>query len=83
MLLKILWNTYEFTRFEQIKFTNVLLDWYDIFNGGHVLQLRLDIATVRKRMNIILDDYNSEMILRDECGLNFPTFLIQLSKTLN
>ena len=34
-------------------------------------------------MNMVLDDYDGQMITEDECGSNFLTFVLQLRKNLN
>ena len=51
-----------------------------LFNDGHVQHLRLETVAVRTRMNMISDDYDGQMIPRDECGPNFLTFVLQLRK---
>ena len=48
-----------------------LINWYYLFNNGHVLQLRSETVAVRRRMDLILD-YDGQMIFGDECGLLFP-----------
>ena len=52
-----------------------------LFNDGHVLQLRSETVAVRRRMNMVLDYYDGQMIPGDDCGLNFLTFALQLRKT--
>ena len=52
-----------------------------IFNDGQVLFLRSETVAVHRRMNIISDDYDGQMIPEDECGPNFLTVVLQLRKT--
>ena len=58
----------------------LLIDWFYLFNDGHVLQLRSETVAVRRRMNMLLYDYDGQMIPGDECGLKFLTFVVQLRK---
>ena len=50
------------------------------WSRGHVLQLRPETVAVRRRMNMVLGDYDGQMIPGDECRLNFLTFVLQLRK---
>ena len=56
------------------------VDWFYLFNDGHVLQLRVETVAIRRRMNMISDDYDGQMMPGDECGPNFLTFVLQLRK---
>ena len=54
--------------------------WYDgmiLFNDGHagLLHLRSETVVVHRQMNMVLDDYDGQIIPGDECGLNFLTFV--------
>ena len=51
-----------------------------LFNDGHVLHLSWETVAARRRMNIVLDDYDGQMILGDECDLHLLTFVLQLRK---
>ena len=46
-----------------------------------VLQLRLETIAVLTQRNMVSDDYYSQMIPRDECGICFLIFVLQLLKT--
>ena len=60
---------------------NNVFNWSDIlFNDGHVLHLRSETVAVRRRMNVVLDENDCQMIPGDECGLNVLTFALQLRK---
>ena len=59
-----------------------LIDLYYLFNDGYILQLRSETVAVRRRMNMISEDYDGQMIPGNECDTNFLTFVLQLSKNL-
>ena len=56
--------------------------WCDIivFNDGHLLHVRSEAVAVRRRLNMVLDDYEGQMIPGYECGLHFLTFVLHLRK---
>ena len=58
------------------------IDWYYLLNDGHILHIRSETVVVRRRMNMVLDDYGGQMIPGDECGSNFQTFVQRLRKNL-
>ena len=45
-----------------------------LFKDGHLLQLRSEIITICGWMNMVLHDYDVQMIPGDKSGLNFLTF---------
>ena len=45
-----------------------------------VLQLRSETVAAHRRMNMILDDYDGQMILGKDCGPNFLIFVLRLRK---
>ena len=51
-----------------------------LFNDDHVLQLMSETVAVRRWMNVVLDDYDGQMIAGVKCGLKFLTFGLQLRK---
>ena len=53
-----------------------------LFNDGDVglLHPRSDTFTVRRRMNMVLDDYDGKIIPGAKCRLNFLTFVLELRK---
>ena len=53
-----------------------------LFNENHVLHLISETITVRRRLNMIWMIYECHMIPGDKFYLNFPTFVLQLRKTL-
>ena len=53
---------------------------YYLFNDGHVLYFRSETVAVRRRMNIVSDDYGDQMMPEEECSPNFLTFVLQLRK---
>ena len=55
------------------------IDYY-LLNDAHVLHLRSETITDRRRMNMVLDDYDGQMTPGDECGPNFLTSIFQLRK---
>ena len=60
---------------------NINMDLIDyLFSDGHVLHVRSETFAVRRRMNMVSDDYNGQMVLGDECGPNFLTFILLLWK---
>ena len=52
----------------------------DIFNDDHILHLRSDTVAANRRMNMVSDHYDGQMIPWDECGPDFLIFFLQLSK---
>ena len=54
-----------------------------LFNDGHVLQLRAEIVAVHRGMIMIWMIFDGHMKPRDECGLNFQTYVLQLRKNVN
>ena len=55
-----------------------------LFNDGHVLHLRPETVVIHRQKNMVLDDdCDSQMISRDECNLNFLTFILKLRKIQN
>ena len=51
-----------------------------LFNDGHILHLRSEIVAVHGRMNMVLIDFDGQLISEDRCGSNFLTFVIQFKK---
>ena len=49
-----------------------------LVNDGHVLHLRSETVADHRQMNMVLDDYDGQMIPGDEWGRNFLTFVLQL-----
>ena len=47
--------------------------------GRLVLHLKSQTVAVRRRMNMVSDDYDGQMIPGDECGLHFLIFVISFS----
>ena len=47
---------------------------------GHALHLRSETVAIFRRMNMILYDYDDQMISVDENDLNFLIFVLQLRK---
>ena len=48
-----------------------------LFNDVHILDLMSElINALLSRMNVVLDDYDGEMIPADERNLNFLTFVL-------
>ena len=43
-----------------------------------MLHLRSETVTVRIRMNMVLDDYDGQMIPEEEYDLNFQTFVLRM-----
>ena len=50
---------------------------------SHVLYLRLETVSVCRRMNMVLEDNDGEIISENEWGLNFLTFVLLLRKNVN
>ena len=42
-----------------------------------------EAVAVHKRMNMVSNDYNGQMITGNDCGPNFLTLDLQLRKTFN
>ena len=51
-----------------------------VFNDGHVLHLRSEIAALRRWINMVLDYYDGQMIPEGECGPHFLALSYNLGK---
>ena len=58
------------------------IDWYYLFNNSHALQIMSETIAICRQMNKVLDDYDDQMIPKDEWAVNFLKFVLQLRENL-